>query len=243
MTSNIHPEAQKVEAGGHEFSTFSDEQELVPGTTSIMRNITNAVVIKDEDMFFLCDPEGSVPLEAGHGFGLYYHDCRYLNGYDLRLSGRKPDPLVWTADQGFLAVLGLANSDLRMTDSRVLPKHSIEIKWSRLISSEYLTLFDEIELRSLTFQPVEFIVSLTFRSAFEDVFSIRGLFQGQRGKLHHPAWENHTLRFDYDGADKLYRSLKVHFAPIPDGKNQDTAFFRIALQPKESRQLLVSLQL
>src|SRR5262249_23980461 len=94
-----------------------------------------------------------------------------------------------------------------------------------------------------TFQPVEFIVSLTFRSAFEDVFAIRGLFQGQRGKLHHPAWENHTLRFDYDGADKLYRSLKVHFAPIPDGKNQDTAFFRIALQPKESRQLLVSLQL
>src|SRR5262249_50987224 len=157
--------------------------------TSTTRSIADAVVIKDEDLFFLCDPEGSVPLEAGHGFGLYYHDCRFLNGYELRLSGRKPDRLVWTADQGFLAVLGLSNTDIKMTDGCALPKHSVEIKWSRLISSEQLTLFDEIELRSLTFQPIEFIVSLTFQSAFEDVFAIRGMFQGERGRLCEPEWE------------------------------------------------------
>src|SRR5262245_42807902 len=85
----------------NEFSFQLDEQELVPGTTSITRSITEAVVIKDEDIFFLCEPDGSAPLEAGHGFGLYYHDCRFLSGYELRLGGRGPDPLVWNADRGF----------------------------------------------------------------------------------------------------------------------------------------------
>src|SRR5262249_45687575 len=154
---------QKTASGVNEFLFSPDEQELVPGTTSSTRSIAHAVVIKDEDIFFLCEPDGSVPFEAGHGFGLYYHDCRFLSGYELRVGGRKPDRLVWTADRGFLAVLGLSNADIRTTDGRALPRHNIEIKWSRLISSECLTLFDEIELRSLTFQPVEFTVSLSFQ--------------------------------------------------------------------------------
>src|SRR5262249_19066141 len=152
----MHATEQKTESGESEFLSIYDEQELVPGRTSSTRSITDAVVIKDEDVFFLCDPEGSVPLEPGHGFGLYYLDCRFLNGYELRLSGRKPDRLVGTADQGFLAVLGLSNTDIKMTNGSMLPKHSVELKWSRLISSEQLMLLDEIELRSLTFQPVEF---------------------------------------------------------------------------------------
>jgi len=237
---------QKTTPGVNEFLLPYDEQELVPGTTSITRSIAHAVVIKDEDIFFLCEHDGAVPLESGHGFGLYYNDCRFLSGYELRLGGRKPDPLVWNADRGFLAVLGLSNSDIRMTGDRTLLKHSVEIKWSRFVSSEHLTLFDEIELRSLTFQPVEFIVSLTFQAGFEDMFAIRGLFQGKRGQLHQPAWsegEDRALSFAYDGADKLYRRLTVQFSPAPAATNQNAAYFKIALQPKESRRLFVSLQL
>src|SRR5215470_12793084 len=236
---------QKTGLGVNAFSLPHDEQELVPGTTSITRSITHAVVIKDGDVFFLCEPDGGVPLEAGHGFGLYYHDCRFLRGYELRLGGRKPDRLVWNADRGFLAVLGLSNADIRTVDGRTLPKHSVEIKWSRLISSEHLTLFDEIELRSLTFYPVEFIISLIFQAGFEDMFAIRGLFQGKRGQLHQPEWSDgkdgragETLRFAYDGADKLYRKLTVCFSPAPAGANQNAAHFKIALQPKESRRIL-----
>jgi glycogen debranching enzyme len=241
---------QKTTPEVNELSLPHDEQELVPGATSIARSIAHAVVIKDEDIFFLCEPDGSAPLEPGHGFGLYYHDCRFLSGYELRLGGKKPDQLVWNADRGFLAVLGLSNADVRMTDGRTLPKHSVEIKWSRLVSSEHLTLFDEIELRSLTFYPVEFLISLTFQSGFEDVFAIRGLFQGKRGQLHQPEWSDgrdgpvgEMLRFAYDGADKLYRRLTARFSPPPAGTNQNTAYFKIALRPKESRRIIVSLQL
>src|SRR5262245_65824932 len=125
---------QKTTPGVNEFLLPFDEQELVPGTTSITRSIAHAVVIKDEDIFFLSEQDGSVPLEAGHGFGLYYHDCRFLSGYELRLGGRKPERLVCTADRGFQAVLGLSNVETRTTGGEVLPKQRVEIKWTRLVS-------------------------------------------------------------------------------------------------------------
>src|SRR5262249_30606599 len=234
---------QNIELSVNEILLAHEEPELVPGTTSITRSITHAVVIKDEDVFFLCEPDGIAPLEPGHGFGLYYHDCRYLSGYELRLGGKKPDSLVWTADLGFMAVLGLSNRDIRTTDGRPLPKHSVEIKWSRMVSSERLALFDDIELRSLTFQPIEFTVALTFKTGFEDMFAIRGLFQGKRGHLRQPECLGDALRFAYDGADDLYRSLTIHFTPTPVGMNQHTAYFKIALLPKEHQHILVSLQM
>jgi 5-deoxy-D-glucuronate isomerase len=35
--------------------------------------IADAVVIKDQDVFFLSKPDGSVPINGQHGYGLYYH--------------------------------------------------------------------------------------------------------------------------------------------------------------------------
>src|SRR5690349_9837615 len=52
---------------------------------SQVESIADAVVIKDEDIFFLSAPDGQVPLRGRHGFGLYFHDCRFLDGYELRL--------------------------------------------------------------------------------------------------------------------------------------------------------------
>jgi hypothetical protein len=76
-------------------------EELIPGATS--RSIARAVVIKDEELFLVTEMDGSVPFDGGHGFGLYYHDCRFLDGYELRLSGRRPESLVHTAEEGDVA--------------------------------------------------------------------------------------------------------------------------------------------
>jgi glycogen debranching enzyme len=51
------------------------------------------------------------------------------------------------------------------------------------------------------------------------------------------------LRFAYDGADDLRRALTIHVAPEPEGANQHTAYFKIALQPKERQRIFVSLQM
>jgi hypothetical protein len=106
---------------------------LTQGTPAIVRSIADAVVIKDENIFFLTEPDGSIPIGDDHGFGLYYHDCRFLNGYELHLAGTKPQPLVSTAERGFLAVFQLTNPDLRMADGQLIRKEQVGVKWERVI--------------------------------------------------------------------------------------------------------------
>src|SRR5262249_39454858 len=72
---------------------------LTHGAPSVTGSIADAVVVKNENIFFLTGPDGTVPLGGNHGFGLYYHDCRYLSGYDLKLAGAKPLCLVATATE------------------------------------------------------------------------------------------------------------------------------------------------
>jgi glycogen debranching enzyme len=216
------------------------EPELIPGSASIARSIAPAVVIKDEDLFFLTEPDGCVPLHDVHGFGLYYHDCRFLNGYELRVGGKKPDELVWNDERGFMAVIGLTNPGMIMPDGDPLLKHKIEIKCVRLIDSVHLGLYDLITFHSLAFQPIDLTVSLAFKAAFEDVFSVRGMVQERRGQLGSPTWKNGVLSFIYDGADDIYRSLMIHSLPVPDRVEGATAHYTITLQPKENKQILVS---
>jgi hypothetical protein len=91
--------------GKHDVSPQEQQERqqrvLTPGTPAIVRSIADAVVIKDENIFFLTAPDGRVPLGDDHGFGLYYHDGRFLNGYELQLAGTTPQALVSTAERGF----------------------------------------------------------------------------------------------------------------------------------------------
>ena len=118
-------------AAPSDFTAGQENPNLVPEVHSIKGNVAEALVIKNGNLFFLSEPDGTVPLAPGHGFGLYYHDCRFLNGYELKISGRKPEVLVRNADRGFMATLGLSNPDLGG-----LPKHSVEIRWERVASAK-----------------------------------------------------------------------------------------------------------
>src|SRR6266480_470065 len=213
---------------------------LVPEVHSIHGNVAEALVIKNGNLFFLSEPDGTVPLTPGHGFGLYYHDCRFLNGYELKMSGRKPEVLVRNADAGYMATLGLSNPDLN-ADGKSLLKHSVEVRWERVASAEDLALVDTLLLQNLTSDSISFSLEFQFQAAFEDIFAIRGLFQGKHGTRHPPVWENGALSFRYDGADEIEREIAIHFSLMPDGMLPNRASYRIELSPRGSQQLRVSL--
>src|ERR1700745_1299182 len=100
---------------------LSTAQELVQGARGI-RGIAEPLVIKDGNLFFLSERDRNVPLTPGHGFGLYYNDCRFLNGYELTIGGRKAEVLVRNAERDYMATLGLFNPHLQV-DGRDLFKH------------------------------------------------------------------------------------------------------------------------
>ncbi|MGH7230468.1 MAG: amylo-alpha-1,6-glucosidase [Nitrospiraceae bacterium] len=197
-------------------------------------------MIKDADLFFLTNPDGTVPLEEGHGLGLYYHDCRYLNGYEIRLGGMRLAPLAATASRGFMAKFELANLKMKVGNGRVLQREEIEVRWHRILDSQTPALDDMLTVQNLSRQPAEFPVSLTFRADFEDVYAVRGVLSESLGIVQTPVWINGILQFRYDGKDGLYRRLSVHSTPRPDVIDGATVHYRFHLDPRERTQVRLS---
>src|SRR5436305_3526919 len=218
------------------------QEVLTRGTPSTAESISHALVIKDGDVFFLASPDGRVPADDGHGLGLYYHDCRYLCGYEMKLAGALPVPLVATAERGFAALFELTNPDLDTGGGRIA-KGTLGIKCERVVDGERLALFDRIGVRSYANAAIDLPVELCFAAGFEDVFAIRGLLPKQLGTTHPPRWQDGALVFRHDGADGLVRRLAARFQPEPEETGETSARFTLHLDAAGSGHLLVALQI
>jgi glycogen debranching enzyme-like protein len=104
-----------------------EEQPKTQGARSVVPSIADAIVIKDGDVFLLTKPGGSVPLEGPHGYGLYCDDCRFLDGYVLRLAGQPPVPLAASAAHGYEADFQLTNPEIRPPNGVPIPQETLGI--------------------------------------------------------------------------------------------------------------------
>jgi glycogen debranching enzyme len=211
-------------------------------TTSVTRSIATAIVVKEGDLFLLTEPGGFVPLSGPHGLGLYYRDCRYLNGYELQIGGVKPDPLISSTAHGYAAISQLVTPDLLMADGRLLSKDELGIKRQTLIPPHRTAVCDVLTFHNYGFGTVAFPVLLTFACDFEDVFNVRGIPPTQRGSLYPPALEDGELRFCYRGADSIERILRAQFSMAPRSVEETTAHFRVRIPARTTSRLLVTLE-
>ncbi|HET8524119.1 MAG TPA: glycogen debranching N-terminal domain-containing protein, partial [Thermomicrobiales bacterium] len=216
---------------------------LTQGRASITRSISDALVIKDGDVYFLSRRDGNVPLSGAHGFGLYYHDCRFLNGYRLQVAGAELDTLASNGAEGFSAIVELTNPDLRMQNGHLIQKEEISIRWERIINAESPSLDDRLVVRNFSQQAVAFPITLNFAAEFEPLFQVRGLLNEPLGRRRKPRWTDACLSFVYDGADRLYRALNIHFQPHPSRHGETSATFHMSLAPKETKEILISLEI
>src|SRR5512146_1971034 len=151
-------------------------QLLVRDVPSVTRSIADAICIKDGNIYFVAEADGSVPVEGSHGYGLYYHDCRYLNAYQLEIADGKPIALAAATGAIGTAMFELTNPHLEFGDGRQLPSGEIGIAWGRQIDPTGMCMADSITLKNYAQGRAQFPVTFTFGSDFEDVFAVRGLF-------------------------------------------------------------------
>jgi glycogen debranching enzyme len=204
-------------------------------------SIADAIVLKDENVFFLCEQDGNVPTEDGHGYGLFYHDCRYLNGYEFRLDGQPAPALGGSATPGFMGTFELFNREMKTPDGTTIKKEQIGIRWRRIIDCRNLTLHDVLDFRHYGRKRAEFPVSFAFRAGFEDLYAVKGMLKDKLGTVQAPVWKDGVLTFLYEGKDGVYRSLAVYFSPAPARIEGTRAEFDMKLDPKKTEQLHVSL--
>ncbi len=216
---------------------------LTKGAPSVVSSIADAIVLKDSDLFLLTSPDSSLPLKGGHGYGLYYHDCRYLSGYELKVAGVKPGQLVASAEQGRVAGYELTNPDIRMEDGTLIEKEHIGIKLRRLLDGRNLMVADAFSICNYALEEYRFPITIGFKALFEDVFAVRGLLPEKLGKLRPPRWDDGELELAYDGADGIFRSVRIAFSEKPEVVDDTVVRFQISLGSRAEKQLSVSLAL
>jgi glycogen debranching enzyme len=215
---------------------------LTHSTPSATSRIADAVVMKDGNLFFLCDRDGRVPLEEGHGLGLYFNDCRYLDGYELAVAGQPLGGIAVNARRGFRSMFELTNADLFDKRGRpVAAKEEIGVQWKRSVDGRRAVLHDEIVFHNYGPHAVRIPVSFAFRAQFQDVFEVRGLVPPRRAKRATVRWQGHRLVFRYPGADDVRRTLQVHFFPSPRHR-RDGADFVLRLSPGAERRISIALR-
>ncbi|MRG97042.1 glycogen debranching N-terminal domain-containing protein [Polyangium spumosum] len=194
------------------------------------RDIRDATLLKEGDLFLLTDAEGNVPRKNREGYGLYLGDTRFLSSYELAIQGLRPTILLSSDHAHFLGAQVLTNPNLVTPEGQVVHEQTIQIRRYRLVRPAEVS-------ESLTFQnynrfPVTLDVALHFEADFSDMFEVRGIVKGARkGDARAPEHGASVLRFRYDGADGLARRTEVRFDPSPDRLEACTASYRIELRP------------
>jgi glycogen debranching enzyme len=213
------------------------------GSSAAPRNVARAVVSKAGDVFFLSERNGELPADNQDGFGLYYHDCRYLDGYRIRFSGTPPNVLVSAANRGSIAEFELTNEQLQVPDAKSIPVQTFGVHIQRVIDGDRLTVHDLITIDNYDVQSHELPLSFDFESHFEDLFEIRGLHPKKIGRENKPEWRDGVLVLSYSGADGVLRRTEVHFEPTPTKSSGNSAEYHLKLNAGQREQLNISFEI
>jgi len=206
-------------------------------------DIRNPLLLKANDLVLLTQEDGNVPLDIP-GFGLFYRDTCYLGAYTLQLHGTDSLLLMASDVEGMAAQIELTNSKLRTANGEDIPDHKLSLRRTLLVLDDGPVFIDTITLRNFTDEMVTLPLSLQFCTTFESMFVLRGATPGKRGRLLAPEWDETALRFSYEGADDIRRTLLVDFSlpPIvaPRTTEQTVAHFELSLASRASHDLIVT---
>jgi glycogen debranching enzyme len=207
--------------------------------SSITSSIGDAIIGKSGDMFVVTTSEGSMPISGNLGFGLYYHDCRFLSGWSLLVDGAAPASLAATSESGSQTVYELVPRELASSlESKVHPG-DLTIRIVRTLNGSSLTMSDQFEITNWSIDSVDIKLSIELDADFYDLFRVRGLLKFPQGKHRKPAWHGGQILFGYKGIDNMQRFTAVSMFPAPDAHKNTTAIFRLRLPPRKSREIAI----
>jgi glycogen debranching enzyme len=213
------------------------------------RDIRDATLIKERDVFLLTDIEGNAPLGNTNGFGLYLRDTRFLSGYELGIAGLHPTVLLSSTRSRFMSAQVLTNPNLVLPDGRHVIEQTIQVRRYRVVRGEEIS--ESLSFQNFNNFEIELEISIHLESDFADMFEVRGIVRtDKRGQMHGPEFDGRTLSFRYDGRDHLARATTVSFDPPPtscptsvtDAIATAAATYAIKLPPGGSQRISVTVR-
>src|ERR687886_150875 len=209
------------------------------GRASLRARFVQPVVAKQGSLFLLCTDDGDVRADSDQG--VYFHDMRYLSAETLRLNGVPLVVLLADASQGDRVLFELTNPDLADHSGAIgVRKEALGIRREKCLGDDYAQV---ITVQNYLPDSVEFTLQLSYEADFADMFVVRGMHPGKRGRLHAPSWHGSRLTFRYDGADGHERTATLRFSHAPDARHAGELTYRLCLKGQQRWQLKVTCDL
>ncbi len=193
--------------------------------------------LKDRDTFVVCDDYGDV---LGAGDGLFHNDTRILSCFRLLL-GNKPPSLLSAAisqDNVFFTFHG-ANQALPYPGGPVGPPGVLHVERKRFLWEE--RLYERITCTNYSRDVVILPLAMEFGADFHDMFEVRGMKRARRGFQQRPQLDGRSVRFVYEGLDKVERTSIIAFSDPPARLSAGRAEFMYALQAEGRLELYIEI--
>lgn len=170
-------------------------------------------VLKENEVFLVCDVSGDIHALGREGQGLYFRDTRFLSMYEMTIDEMSISLLSAAGDQSFMGNLQFANDAGTLRDGTPIGPRTISVRRNRFIRDG---LHERIGFFSFNPFPLELTVRLAFGSDFRDMFDVRGYAKRRRhGLVAAPSTDGASIWLNYRGLDGVVRRTQISFESRP----------------------------
>lgn len=186
------------------------------------------ITISQGRTFMVTDRRGEINPNTAQG--VYAMDTRFVSYYRMYIN-RTPLKVINSSQLSFYASrFHLTNTRIN-TQGGVLDAHTLRVTINRMVSEG---IHEDIDIANYTGRKINFLLEVTLRSDFADLFEVKSGDIIQRGK-ESTDWnaEKKQLRTSYDNKD-FHRALTYCILnDVPVGYANGRIFFEIELAPNE----------
>jgi len=197
--------------------------------------------LKHGDTFIVLDNHGDIGATAGGTDGLFHRDTRFLAHLELLVNSLPPLLLGSNVrDDNSVLSVDLTNPDIAKNNHIVLEKDTLHIVRTTFLWQA--TAYQRLGVKNHGDYPVTIDLAVRFGNDFADLFEVRGQQRQQRGAAHCRIVGTDRALLGYEGLDREARQTTLLFHPQPTKLDNNCAFYRLALAPKQSYAIFVSIE-
>lgn len=195
---------------------------------TLSNSIINEMVIRDNELAFITQEDGEIPIKENYGYGLYYHDCRYLSGFLMRLMDTPPTQVLSSNERGFSSTLMVTNPEMKDCTGVTIAKETLLGTIATVIPG---CIRQSHTIRNFNTFPVTLNLTFEFDADFADMFTIRGIYPPTTAEVLPVRYDGKNLYLSYEGEDKLHRNTIITFEPSPTRIEGKVCNFELKIAP------------
>ncbi len=197
-------------------------------------------VLKHGETFGLFDRYGDIHHLGSGEQGLYHQGTRFLSHFELSINEQRPLLLNSTVKHdNSLLVVDLTTPDLYEHNNLIIRKSTLHIFRAKLLHEsvhyEHLRLFNYDE------GTIDVRLRLRFGADYADIFEVRGVPRGRRGRALPAEHGERRLVFGYEGLDRVVRRTHIEVEPPPQRIADGEIYYALHLAPGQQHDIYITI--